>query len=90
MRYGDKSTSRGTLIRYPSFVRGEIKVDKHLPVDITDFKNPNILSKQAWAIFKNSLASTLQITNDQTANKAYDDVANIAKKLKNLLLVKVW
>jgi len=82
LRYGDKSTSRGTLVTYPSLVKNVVKSDKHIPVDINNFQNPDILSEQAWLIFRNSIISTLQITNDQTANNTYSNAANIVKNIK--------
>lgn len=77
LRYGDKSTSRGTKTIYPSFVKNTIKNDIYLPVDISDFSNPDKISEQAWIILSNSLKSALQITNNQTANNQYQNVANL-------------
>ena len=81
-RYGDKSTSIGSLMEYPSFVKGNVKTNKHLPVDIKDF-NTDKISGQAWFIFRNQLISALQITNDFYSDVAYQHTLHITKNIQN-------
>lgn len=62
LRYGDKTTSNGTLITFKR--EGSLPAfNPHIPVDIKDFKT-SYLPEQAYLIFKNRLLTTLKRTND--------------------------
>jgi len=80
IRYGDKTTSNGTEIRFKRLVEPKAE-NPYLPVDISSFKN-TYLPQEAKAIFRRILHSALYQTNQYFTEGIGKDFSNFNQNLE--------